>query len=84
MIISAGAYNLRGLTDSDDLYDLLRQVYMNALNKTYIFPIVAAGVALLTTFAVEHKNIKKVEKQREEARTEAATTTDPELKESNI
>lgn len=57
---------------------------MNALNKTYIFPIVAAGVALLTTFAVEHKNIKHIEKEREAARTKAGTTTDVGLGESKV
>lgn len=84
VIISAGAYNLRGLTDDDEVYNLLRQVYMNALNRTYIFPIVAAGVALLTTLAVEHKNIKKIEKQRGEAGTDAENITDPESRESKV
>lgn len=65
-IVSAGAYNLRGLAGSEEMYHLLRQVYMSALHDTYVFPVVAAGVALLMTFAVEHKNIKKIDKEREE------------------
>lgn len=50
--------NLCGLADSDEAHNLLRQVYMNAFNETYIFPFVTADVpSLLTTFATEHKNV---------------------------
>ncbi|RYP63081.1 hypothetical protein DL769_007068 [Monosporascus sp. CRB-8-3] len=71
VLINAGAYNLRRLAESEELYDLLRQVYKNALHATYIFLIVAAGMALLTTLVIEHKNIKKIGKEREQARAKA-------------
>lgn len=58
------------------MYNLLRQVYMSALHDTYIFPIVTAGMALLMTFAVEHKNIKKIDKEREETRNQAGVPMD--------
>lgn len=32
------------LVGSEELYDQLRQVYMNTVHNTYIFPITAAGV----------------------------------------
>lgn len=67
VLINAGAYNLRSLTESEDMYNLLRQVYMNALHNTYIFPIVAAGAALLATLAIENKNIKTIGREREQA-----------------
>ncbi|XDG01573.1 hypothetical protein ABKA04_001188 [Annulohypoxylon sp. FPYF3050] len=72
VLINAGAYNLRNLANSDELYDLLRQVYMNALHNTYVFPIVTAGLALLTTLAVEHKNIKQISKEREQEKVNNA------------
>ncbi len=71
VIVQAGAYNLRGIATSDQLYDQLRQVYMNALHSTYIFPVVVAGLALLTSFAIENKNIKVISKEREEAKSNA-------------
>ncbi|RYP77943.1 hypothetical protein DL771_000802 [Monosporascus sp. 5C6A] len=67
ILIDAGAYSLRSLAKSESLYNLLRQVYMNALHDTYIFPIVAASVALLTTLVIEHKNIKKIGNEREQS-----------------
>ncbi|KAI1169477.1 MFS general substrate transporter [Nemania sp. FL0916] len=67
VLVNAGAYDLRRLAQSDELYDRLRQVYMNALHDTYIFPIVATGVAFLLAFAIENKNIKRISRQREEA-----------------
>lgn len=38
---------------------------MNAVSNTYILPLVVTGLAFLTTFAIEHKNIRKVDKERE-------------------
>ncbi|KAI1312742.1 efflux pump antibiotic resistance protein [Xylaria venustula] len=67
VLTQAGAYNLRGIAGSQAIYDLIRHVYMNALHDTYIFPVVVTGVALLTTFALEHKNIKKISEEREQA-----------------
>ncbi|RYP80357.1 hypothetical protein DL769_002506 [Monosporascus sp. CRB-8-3] len=67
VLVNAGAYDLRSLAQTEEIYTLLRQVYMNALHDTYIFPIVACGLAFLTTLALEHKNIKKIGKERERA-----------------
>lgn len=64
-IQSAGAYGLHSLTGSDETYNLLRQVYMNAVHSTYILPLVVTGLAFLTTFAIEHRNIRKVDKERQ-------------------
>lgn len=66
VLVSAGAYNLRGLfgTSDDGMYDLVRRVYMNALHSTYIYPVTAAGVALITTLALENKNLEHVESER--------------------
>jgi hypothetical protein len=44
---------------------------MIALRNTYIFPIVAAGVALLMTFGIENKNIKYIGREREQALSKA-------------
>lgn len=46
------------------MYELLRQVYMRAVRDTYILPLVVTGLAFFTTFAIENKNIKKVEEER--------------------
>lgn len=70
-IINAGAYKLRKLADSDELYKLLQQVYMDSLHNTYILPLVVTGLACLTTFAVERKNIKKLDEEREREREDA-------------
>ncbi|KAH8759347.1 major facilitator superfamily domain-containing protein [Diaporthe sp. PMI_573] len=70
-LIHAGASNLRVLAGSEELYNQLRQVYMIALRNTYIFPIVAAGVALLMTFGIENKNIKYIGREREQALSKA-------------
>lgn len=67
VLTRAGAYNLRGIADSEELYNLLRRVYMNALHDTYIFPVVVTGLALITTLALEHKNIKKISKDGDKA-----------------
>ncbi|KAF3001067.1 hypothetical protein E8E14_000043 [Neopestalotiopsis sp. 37M] len=74
VIINAGAYNLRALAVSDQIYGQLRQVYMSALHDTYIFPISAAGIALLISFAIEHKNIKIIGEEREKLRTDSDAT----------
>ncbi|KAJ4422061.1 hypothetical protein N0V82_003251 [Gnomoniopsis sp. IMI 355080] len=71
VIVNAGAYNLKALASTDEIYNQLRQVYMDALHSTYIFPLGVAGVALLVTFAIEHKNIKTIEKERQKAQTES-------------
>lgn len=82
-LVSAGAYNLRSLpgADEDAMYDLVRRVYMNALHSTYIYPIVAAGAALITTLALENKNLKNVEMDRkktaEEKREEGLVSQEP-------
>ncbi|KAK4220328.1 hypothetical protein QBC37DRAFT_436144 [Rhypophila decipiens] len=65
-LISSGASHLTRLAGgSEEFYNSLRQVYMDALHDTYIFPIVVTGVALIITIIVENKNIKKVAKDRE-------------------
>lgn len=43
---------------------------MNAVHNTYILPLVVTGLAFLTTFALENKNIRKVDKEREMKREE--------------
>ncbi|KAI0521607.1 efflux pump antibiotic resistance protein [Xylaria bambusicola] len=63
-LVAAGASNLRAIAETDQDYNLLRQVYMGALHKTYFYPVVAIGLALLTTFAMEHRNIKNIRKER--------------------
>ncbi|KAK9416944.1 putative Major facilitator superfamily (MFS) profile domain-containing protein [Seiridium unicorne] len=65
LLVSAGAYDLRKITGSDALYELVRRVYIRALHDTYIYPIVAAGVALLTTLALENKSLKVIQQERE-------------------
>lgn len=67
-LIKAGANNLRSLAKDQEVYELLRQVYANALHDTYIFPVAVAGMALLAALAIEHKNIKTIGKEREKAR----------------
>ncbi|KAI1200963.1 hypothetical protein F5X97DRAFT_66267 [Nemania serpens] len=69
--VQAGDYNLRGIATSDQVYDQLRQVYINALHSTYIFPAVVAGLALLTSLAIENKNIKVISREREEGKPNA-------------
>ncbi|ETS73853.1 hypothetical protein PFICI_14799 [Pestalotiopsis fici W106-1] len=73
VLVRAGAYNLRALAGSEQIYNQLRQVYMNALHDTYILPITASGLALLVSFAIEHKNIKKISKEREQSRADPET-----------
>ncbi|KAI0896139.1 hypothetical protein F4806DRAFT_52322 [Annulohypoxylon nitens] len=82
-LVSAGAYNLHGIfgDDEDGVYDLVRRVYMNALHSTYIYPLAAAGVALIATLALENKNLKSVEMERkktaEEKRGEGHVAKEP-------
>lgn len=82
-LVSAGAYNLRGIfgDDEDGEYDLVRRVYMNALHSTYIYPLAAVCVALIATLALENKNLKNVEMERkktaEEKREEGLVAKEP-------
>ncbi|KAI1815752.1 major facilitator superfamily domain-containing protein [Poronia punctata] len=70
VLVRAGAYNLRSIAPSDEIYNRLRQVYLDALHDTYIFPIVVAGLALLLTFAIENKNLRKVSAERKQTSSE--------------
>jgi hypothetical protein len=76
-IIHAGAYNLPSLgPEGAKLYIVLQEVYMRALHKTFIFPIVATGVALLATFGFENKNIETIGKKREAQRSQGVNLMD--------
>lgn len=56
------------LADSDKTYNLLRQIYTDTVHNTYFLPLVVTGLAFMTTLAIEYKNIRKMDKERERNR----------------
>jgi hypothetical protein len=62
--IKAGAATLPALVHSPGEMYMLRLAYQGAIRDVSIFLLVAGGLAFLAAFGFEHKNVRKVEKQR--------------------
>lgn len=50
---------------------------MDALHDTYIFPIATTGVALVATLFIENKNIKEIDRKRQEEGNQREGALDP-------
>ena len=63
-VVAAGATNVGesvASVSSPALVEGVRDAYSLALSRTYILPIVAAGVAVLVSLGVENRSVKKAE-----------------------
>jgi phosphotransferase system glucose/maltose/N-acetylglucosamine-specific IIC component len=67
MVISAGASNLPLIAQSPDMLLSLRQAYTNAVRHVFIYAVAAACIGFVFTFGFEHRNVKKVAKDRKAA-----------------
>jgi hypothetical protein len=58
---------LPGLTSSSMDLALLESVYQATMRKVFVFLLVASGLAFLTSFGIEHKNVRRVEQEQKNA-----------------
>ena len=65
-VIAAGAYDLSRLTSSIETLKSIKQAYANAVDDTVIFALSSVCVAFLFTLGIEHRNVKKAAKDRDE------------------
>jgi hypothetical protein len=63
-IIDAGANGLLATTESPTELLMLKATYMEAIQIVFILLLVAIGLAFLTSFGFEHKNIKRIEEEQ--------------------
>jgi hypothetical protein len=63
-IIDAGANGLLAMTESPTELLMLKATYMEAIQRVFIFLLVAVGFAFLASFGFEHKNIKRIEEEQ--------------------
>ena len=65
-VIRAGPYDLKSLAQGDSgVLEALRKVYAIALQRMYIVALSAGCAAAICSFAMEVKNVKKAEKERQ-------------------
>lgn len=63
-IIKAGASNLQSLAVLPHTLRALREAYAAALRGVFVFALAAACMALLFTFGMERRNVKRVAQER--------------------
>lgn len=66
MVVAAGAHNLRSVANSPRTLVLLQDSYRSAVRDVFIFSLAASGLALLLSLGFEHRNVKRVAKERQE------------------
>lgn len=75
-VVAAGAYDLPGLARAaarslgvdavDEILRLLRNAYSASVKDTLIYALASVCIAFLCTLGMEHRNVKKAAKEREE------------------
>ncbi|KAH7081063.1 major facilitator superfamily domain-containing protein [Paraphoma chrysanthemicola] len=63
-IVDAGAFNLQSLVSSQAQLRALRLSYRDAIRDVFVLLLVASGLALIAALGFEHKNVRKVERER--------------------
>lgn len=66
-VVAAGAYDLPGLAGSAESLRLLRNAYSDSVKDTLIYALASVCIAVVCTLGMEHRNVKKAAKEREEA-----------------
>jgi hypothetical protein len=65
-VVAAGAYDLSGLAGSAEVLRLLRNAYAESVKDTLIYALASVCIAFLCTLGIEHRNVKKSAKERED------------------
>lgn len=66
--IDLGSSNVPGLTSPSEFSYELQAIYQIALHKVFVFLLVASGLAFLASFGFEHKNVRRVEQERNDSK----------------
>ncbi|KUJ24525.1 MFS general substrate transporter [Mollisia scopiformis] len=72
-VISAGAYGLATLASySPETLLLLKEAYTYAIQRVFLFALVAGALAFLFSLGFEHRNLRQVAKEREQINLSAS------------
>ena len=58
-VTKAGAANLQELSPTPAVLYTLRKLYAAAVHDVFVYALVSACIALVFTFGMEHKNLRK-------------------------